>query len=38
MRNITISVDVFRAGVAFGRRFLLSYWDGAILAAARAWG
>ena len=33
-----ITLDVFRAGVAISQRFGLSYWDGAILAAARALG
>ena len=28
----------FQAGVSISRRFRLSYWDGAILAAARAAG
>ena len=33
-----VTLDVFRAGVAISQRFDLSYWDGAILAAARALG
>ncbi len=33
-----VTLEVFRAGVAISRRFGLSYWDGAILAAARAVG
>ena len=33
-----INLDVFRTGVAMSQRFGLSYWDGAILAAARALG
>jgi predicted nucleic acid-binding protein len=33
-----VTVAVFRAGVSISRRFRLSYWDGAILAAARACG
>ena len=33
-----VTLDVFRAGVVISRRFRLSYWDGAILAAARALG
>ena len=33
-----ITLDLFRAAVAISRRFGLSYWDGAILAAARAVG
>lgn len=33
-----ITLGVFRAGVAISRRFRLSYWDGAILAAAQAAG
>ena len=33
-----VTLAVFRAGVAFSQRFRLSYWDGAILAAARACG
>ena len=31
-----ITFDLFRAAAAISRRFQLSYWDGAILAAARA--
>ena len=34
MQDLTLAV--FRAGVALSQRFRLSYWDGAILAAARA--
>ena len=33
-----VTLDVFRAGVSISERFMLSYWDGAILAAARASG
>lgn len=33
-----ITFDVFLAAVAISRRFHLSYWDGAILAAARTCG
>lgn len=33
-----VTLDVFRAAVAISRRFGLSYWDGAILAAARIAG
>ncbi len=33
-----VTVNVFRAGVSISERFRLSYWDGAILAAARACG
>ncbi|MYB49420.1 MAG: PIN domain-containing protein [Dehalococcoidia bacterium] len=33
-----VTLDVFRTGVAISQRFGLSYWDGAILAAARALG
>ena len=33
-----LTLAVFRAGVSISRRFRLSYWDGAILAAARACG
>ena len=33
-----ITLDTFRAGVAISQRFGLSYWNGAILAAARAMG
>ena len=33
-----VTLDVFRAGRAISQRFGLSYWDGAILAAARAAG
>lgn len=33
-----VTLDIFRAGVALSRRYQLSYWDGAILAAAEALG
>ncbi len=33
-----VTLAVFRSGVALSRRFRLSYWDGAILAAARVCG
>ena len=33
-----VTLEVFSAGVAISRRFRLSYWDGAILAAARSLG
>jgi predicted nucleic acid-binding protein len=33
-----MTLEVFRAAVAISQRFQLSYWDGAILAAARAAG
>lgn len=33
-----VTLAVFRDGVSISRRFGLSYWDGAILAAARALG
>ena len=33
-----ITLGLFRAATAISRRFQLSYWDGAILAAARALG
>ncbi len=33
-----ITLDVFREAVAISRRFQLSYWDAAILAAARILG
>ncbi len=33
-----LTLAVFRAGVALSQRFRLSYWDGAILAAAQACG
>ena len=33
-----VTHEVFRAGVTISKRFRLSYWDGAILAAARALG
>ena len=36
LRVQSVTPDVFRAGAALSRRFRLSYWDGAILAAARA--
>ena len=31
-----INLDIFHAAVSISQRFQLSYWDGAILAAARA--
>ena len=36
LRVQAVTPAVFRVGVALSRRFRLSYWDGAILAAARA--
>ena len=33
-----LTTDLFLDAVAISRRFQLSYWDGAILAAARALG
>ena len=33
-----VTLDVFRTGVAISQRFGLSYWDGAILSAARTLG
>ena len=33
-----LTVEIFGAAVAISRRFELSYWDGAILAAARSLG
>ncbi|MDE2938070.1 MAG: PIN domain-containing protein [Chloroflexota bacterium] len=33
-----VTLDLFREAVAISRRYRLSYWDGAILAAARALG
>ena len=38
MRVQAVTLDVFQAGVSISRRFRLSWWDGAILAAARAAG
>ena len=38
MHGQTLTPDVFRAAVSISQRFMLSYWDGAILAAARAAG
>ena len=38
LRVQEITFDVFLAAVAISRRFQLSYWDGAILAAARTCG
>ena len=38
LRVQPVNVNVFRAGVSISERFRLSYWDGAILAAARACG
>ena len=34
LRVQPLTLDVFRVGVSIGQRFRLSYWDGAILAAA----
>ena len=34
----SVTIDVFRAAVSISQRFQISYWDGAILAAARALG
>ena len=36
MQDVTLAV--FRAGVSLSQRFRLSYWDGAILAAAHVCG
>ena len=33
-----VTLEIFRAAVALGQRYRLSYWDGAILAAAEALG
>ena len=33
-----VTLDLFRSAMAISRRFRLSYWDGAILASARALG
>ena len=33
-----VTLDLFREAVVISRRYQLSYWDGAILAAARALG
>ena len=33
-----VTADLFQAAVAISRRYRLSYWDGAILAAARTLG
>ena len=38
MRVQPVTVDLFRAGVTISERYRLSYWDGAILAAARGLG
>lgn len=38
MRVQPLTLEVFRRGAAIRHRFGLSYWDGAILAAARAAG
>ena len=35
---LPVTVDLFREAVAISQRFGLSYWDGAILAAARSVG
>ena len=34
----SVTIDTFRAAVSISQRFQISYWDGAILAAARALG
>ena len=34
----SVTIDVFRAAVSISQRFRVSYWDGAILAAARSLG
>ena len=36
MRVQPVTIDLFRAGISISERYKLSYWDGAILAAARA--
>ncbi len=33
-----VTLDIFHSAIAISQRFKLSYWDGAILAAARALG
>ena len=33
-----VTLDIFHSAIAISQRFQLSYWDGAILAAARALG
>ena len=33
-----VTLEIFHAAIAISQRFQLSYWDGAILAAARALG
>ena len=38
LRVQMLTVDLFRSGVWVSQRFGLSYWDGAIVAAARAVG
>ena len=38
LRIEPVTLGVFRTGVSISRRYGLSYWDGAILAAARAAG
>ncbi len=38
LRVQVLTVDLFRSGVSVSQRFGLSYWDGAIVAAARAAG
>ena len=35
---LPVTVELFRDAVSISRRFGLSYWDGAILAAARSTG
>ena len=38
IRVYPITIETFHSAVAISRRYQLSYWDGAILAAARASG
>ena len=38
LQIVPVTLGVFRAGISISQRFRLSYWDGAILAAARAGG
>ena len=35
---LPVTLELFHSAVSVSRRFILSYWDGAILAAARAAG
>ncbi len=38
IKVISVTRDIFRAGAAISRRYQVSYWDGAIVAAAKSAG